>query len=236
MAKQGSAGATILVVEDDRKICVLLQEILNRGGYRTLYAANYTHALQHLEQSYVHLVLLDWMLGAKDGMDIFRATRSNNHLRDIPFILLTARSSVEDQVYGLDQGVVDYITKPFAGETLLARVRSCLLHHPRRFNHRLAAGECALDLSRNLFITPGGSVKVDPSDCRILTSLLQRPDTPLPRANLLRAITISNQYIETRTVDVHISRIRKRLTKIGEDWRLVTVRTQGYMLITTAKN
>ena len=227
---------TILVVEDDSKIRSLLQQILEREGYQVLYASNLKLAMQQLELAYVHLVLLDWMLGKDDGMDVFRAARANNNLRDIPFILLTARGSMDDQVYGLDQGVSDYITKPFARAMLLARVRSCLRHHTRTHHQAIRANGYELSFTNNTFTTDNGGVRLDPSDCRLLAMLIQHENTPVPRSRLLTAITISNQRVELRTVDVHVSRMRKRLKKIGAEWHIQTQHSLGYMFTTTRKN
>ena len=226
---------TLLIVEDDPNIAKILKQCLEGAGYHLVFASTRAQAINHLTHHFIDLVLLDWMLAAENGIDIYRAARAHNQWRDIPFIILTARTSVEDQVYGLKQGVADYITKPFAKAVLLARIQSCLLRHPRQRNHLLGDDCCQLDITHNLFTTDKGQVAIDPSDCRILIHFLKHPNTPIARSKLAHAMTISNQHIESRTVDVHISRIRKRLAAIGEAWRVQTVRSHGYMLNTGTK-
>jgi two-component system, OmpR family, phosphate regulon response regulator PhoB len=224
-------GAKVLVVEDEEAISHLLAYNLEREGFRVATAPDSDEAMIALAESRPDLVLLDWMLPNVSGIELCRQLRTRNETREIPIIMLTARGEEEDRVRGLDVGADDYVTKPFSMSELVARMRAVL----RRTAPALA-GDVAtfadLVLDRQLCRVRRGKrdVHLGPTEFRLLDVLMQRPGRVFSREQLLDRVWGHDVYVEVRTVDVHIGRLRKALNRRGDRDPIRTVRSSGYAL------
>jgi two-component system phosphate regulon response regulator PhoB len=224
-------GAKVLVVEDEEAISHLLAYNLEREGFRVATAPDGEEALIKVEESRPDLVLLDWMLPSVSGIELCRQLRTRNETREIPIIMLTARGEEEDRVRGLDVGADDYVTKPFSMSELVARMKAVL----RRTAPALA-GDVAtfadIVLDRQLCRVRRGKrpIHLGPTEFRLLDVLMQRPGRVFSREQLLDRVWGHDVYVEVRTVDVHIGRLRKALNRRGDRDPIRTVRSSGYAL------
>jgi two-component system, OmpR family, phosphate regulon response regulator PhoB len=224
-------GAKVLVVEDEEAISHLLAYNLEREGFRVATAPDGEEALIKVEESRPDLVLLDWMLPSVSGIELCRQLRTRNETREIPIIMITARGEEEDRVRGLDVGADDYVTKPFSMSELVARMRAVL----RRTAPALA-GDVAtfadIVLDRQLCRVRRGKrdVHLGPTEFRLLDVLMQRPGRVFSREQLLDRVWGHDVYVEVRTVDVHIGRLRKAINRRGDRDPIRTVRSSGYAL------
>jgi two-component system, OmpR family, phosphate regulon response regulator PhoB len=224
-------GAKVLVVEDEEAISQLLAYNLEREGFRVDVAPDGEEALVALSEHRPDLVLLDWMLPKVSGIELCRQLRIKTETREIPIIMITARGEEEDRVRGLDVGADDYVTKPFSMSELVARMRAVL----RRTAPALA-GDVAvfanLVLDRQLCRVRRGErdVHLGPTEFRLLDVLMQRPGRVFSREQLLDRVWGHDVYVEIRTVDVHIGRLRKALNTPGDRDPIRTVRSSGYAL------
>jgi two-component system, OmpR family, phosphate regulon response regulator PhoB len=224
-------GAKVLVVEDEEAISHLLAYNLEREGFRVATAPDGEEALIKVEESRPDLVLLDWMLPNVSGIELCRQLRTRNETREIPIIMITARGEEEDRVRGLDVGADDYVTKPFSMSELVARMRAVL----RRTAPALA-GDVAtfadIVLDRQLCRVRRGKrdVHLGPTEFRLLDVLMQRPGRVFSREQLLDRVWGHDVYVEVRTVDVHIGRLRKAINRRGDRDPIRTVRSSGYAL------
>lgn len=221
----------VVVVEDETALSTMLQYNLEHEGYDVAVAADGEEALVVIEEKKPDLVLLDWMLPEISGIEVCRRLRANNATANIPIIMLTARGEEADRIRGLDIGADDYITKPFSMVELLARVRAVL----RRVRPALAAdtvhfGDIFVDRAAHRVRRGARDVHLGPTEYRLLEHLLQYPGRVFSREQLLDAVWGSDVYVETRTVDVHIGRLRKALNRDGEHDPIRTVRSAGYAL------
>jgi two-component system phosphate regulon response regulator PhoB len=224
-------GAKVLVVEDEEAISHLLAYNLEREGFRVTIAGDGDDALIAVEENQPDLLLLDWMLPNTSGIELCRQLRSRIATREIPIIMLTARGEEEDRVRGLDVGADDYVTKPFSMSELVARMRAVL----RRTAPALAGDVAAfadLVLDRQLCRVRRGErdVHLGPTEFRLLDVLMQRPGRVFSREQLLDRVWGQDVYVEVRTVDVHIGRLRKALNRQGDRDPIRTVRSSGYAL------
>ena len=222
---------TILVVEDDAAISTLLTYNLDREGYRILEAVDGEEALLMVEEEKPDLILLDWMLPQISGIEVCRRLRNRAETRNLPIIMLTARGEEADRIRGLDIGADDYITKPFTMNELMARIRAVL----RRIRPALAGdsvqfGTIYVDRAAHRVRRGERDVHLGPTEFRLLDHLIQHPGRVFSREQLLDAIWGSDVYVEARTVDVHIGRLRKALNNEGELDPIRTVRSAGYAL------
>ncbi|MBP7241361.1 phosphate regulon transcriptional regulator PhoB [Amaricoccus sp.] len=223
--------AKVLVVEDDEAISHLLAYNLEKEGFSVAAVADGDDALTAVDEQSPDLVLMDWMLPNVSGVELCRRLRMRTETREIPVILLTARGEEEDRVRGLDVGADDYVTKPFSMSELVARVRAVL----RRTAPALA-GDVAtfadLVLDRQTCRVRRGrrDVHLGPTEFRLLDVLLQRPGRVYSREQLLDRVWGQDVYVEVRTVDVHIGRLRKALNCNGDRDPIRTVRSSGYAL------
>jgi two-component system phosphate regulon response regulator PhoB len=221
----------VLVVEDEDALAVLLDYNLDKVGFRVERAADGEEALLKIEEETPDLILLDWMLPKVSGMEVCRRLRARPRTRAIPVLMLTARGEDSDKVRGLDTGADDYVVKPFAMSELTARIRALLRRaRPELAGERLEFADIVLDRATRRVSRSGASVHLGPTEFRLLDVLMQRPGRVLSRERLLDAVWGPNTYVELRTVDVHIGRLRKALREGGAADPIRTVRSAGYAL------
>ncbi len=223
--------ARILVIEDEEALCALLEYNLSREGFEITICRKGDEALALLKDEKPDLVLLDWMLPYVSGIELCRSIRAQTDTRDLPIIMLTARGEEEDRIRGLDTGADDYLTKPFSMTELVARIRAVL----RRARPTLAGdiatfGDVVLDRETRRVRRGDREVHVGPTEFRLLDCLMQRPGRVFSREQLLDLVWGRDVYVEARTVDVHVGRLRKALNRRGERDPIRTVRTAGYAL------
>ena len=219
----------ILVVDDEESLAAFVCRALKQRGYRTITAGDGDEALNLIEEELPSLVILDLMLPKMDGWEVCRRAKSGETTKNIPIIMLTARSSAEDVVQGLDLGADDYLRKPFAMEELLARVRM-LLRRSGDAREKYECGELAIDAAEREASLRGRALDLSPTEFDILDALARRMGHTVSRDDLLRRIWGASGS-DTRTVDVHVSRLRKKLDD-GRTPRLAaqTLRGRGYRL------
>lgn len=223
--------AQILVVEDEPAIQELIALNLEQAGQRPVMASSAEQALERIQEALPDLVLLDWMLPAMSGIEVCRQIRRRPGTRDLPIIMVTARTEETDSVRGLNTGADDYITKPFSIELLLARIRALL----RRSGTTPAKGtlrfhDITMDLAAHRVSRGGRRVHLGPTEFRLLEFFMQHPGRVFAREELLDAVWGPDIHVEPRTVDVHIRRLRKSLNGPGEVDVVRTVRAAGYAL------
>ncbi|MDT8344264.1 MAG: phosphate regulon transcriptional regulator PhoB [Thermohalobaculum sp.] len=223
--------ARILVVEDEEALSALLDYNLGKEGFIVRVAGDGEEALIAIDEEKPDLVLLDWMLPKLSGIEICRRIRARSQTRDIPVIMLTARGEEEDRIRGLETGADDYLTKPFSVPELVARVRALL----RRARPTLATdiatfGDLVLDRETRRVRRGAREVHLGPTEFRLLDCLMQRPGRVFSREQLLDLVWGRDVYVEARTVDVHVGRLRKALNARDERDPIRTVRAAGYAL------
>ncbi|HTQ00590.1 MAG TPA: phosphate regulon transcriptional regulator PhoB [Casimicrobiaceae bacterium] len=222
---------TILVVEDEPAILELLKINLVDAGYEVKEAADAETAQALLKDSLPDLVLLDWMLPGQSGLAFAKQLRGDARTKELPVIMVTARTDEADRVAGLEAWVDDYVTKPFSPRELKARIKSVLRRRaPEAAQEPLAAGALRLDPATHRVTANGQNVNLGPTEFRLLRFLLARPERVHSRAQLLDLVWGDHVYIEERTVDVHIRRLRLALEPFGLDTLIETVRGSGYRL------
>ena len=222
---------TILVVEDEAAIRELLKVNLEDAGYEVREAADAEAAARMLREALPDLVLLDWMLPGQSGLALAKVMRAEVRTRDLPIIMVTARGDEADRVAGLEAWVDDYVTKPFSPRELKARIKAVLRRRaPEAAQEVLAAGPLVLDPATHRVTVDGAGVPLGPTEFRLLRFLLARPERVHTRAQLLDQVWGDHVYIEERTVDVHIRRLRLALEPFGLDAVIETVRGAGYRL------
>lgn len=222
---------SVLVVEDEPAIQELLRVNLVDAGYEVRAALDAESAQRELNAALPTLLLLDWMLPGKSGLTLAKELRASTRTRDLPIIMLTARSDEADKIAGLDAWVDDYVTKPFSPRELKARIRAVLRRRaPESAQEVLTAGRLRLDPATHRVTVDQESVPLGPSEFRLLRFLLARPERVHSRTQLLDQVWGDHVYIEERTVDVHIRRLRLALEPFGEDRLIETVRGAGYRL------
>jgi two-component system, OmpR family, phosphate regulon response regulator PhoB len=223
----------ILVVEDDAAIATMLRYNLEKQGYRVAEASDGQEALTRIQEQQPDIVLLDWMLPVMSGIEVCRQIRRKPTTRDLPIIIVTARTEEQDAVRGLNTGADDFVTKPFHLDSLLARIRALL----RRSNSVLDKGQLSfhdieMDLSSHRVTRNGRRVHLGPTEFRLLEFFMQHPRRVFSREELLDAVWGHDIHVEPRTVDVHIRRLRKSMNIDGELDLVRTVRAAGYALDT----
>jgi len=222
---------TILIVEDEVAIITMLRYTLERDGYRIVEARDGEEALIVAAEENPDLILLDWALPNLSGIEVCRRLRSRQETRNVPILMLTARGEETDRIRGLDTGADDYLTKPFSMTELLARLRAVL----RRIRPSLAedvvqVGDIEMDRAAHRVRRAGVEVHLGPTEYRLLDHLIQHPGRVFSREQLLDAVWGSDVYVEARTVDVHVGRLRKALNVEGAGDPIRTVRSAGYSL------
>jgi len=226
----GAAHMTsILIVEDEVDLRDMLNESLEQAGYTTYTAGSVGEARKLLEQHLPDLVLLDWMLPDTTGLGWLRQIRRIDRFKSLPVIMLTARGEVGDRVAGLDGGADDYIVKPFSLKELQARIRSRLRHlQPPEDQERLELGGLVLDTGTHRIMAGTTEISLGPTEFRLLKHFMMNPDRVYSRSQLLDSVWGHQVFIEERTVDVHIRRLRKAMEPVGKDGLIQTVRGTGY--------
>jgi len=222
---------SVLVAEDEGALVTLLRYNLEREGYRVLEAMDGEEALLVAAEEKPDLVLLDWMLPQLSGIEVCRRLRSRQETRNVPIIMLTARGEETDRIRGLDTGADDYLTKPFSMMELLARLRAVMRRiRPSLAEDVVTVGDIEMDRAAHRVRRSGREVHLGPTEYKLLDHLIQHPGRVFSREQLLDAVWGSDVYVEARTVDVHVGRLRKALSVEGTNDPIRTVRSAGYAL------
>jgi two-component system phosphate regulon response regulator PhoB len=220
---------TILVVEDEPAIQELLAVNLKHNGFLVVRAGSAEDAEAVIRATLPDLLILDWMLPGKSGVALAKKLRGDERTRELPVIMLTARVHEEDKVLGLEAGADDYITKPFSPKELVARVRAVLRRRqPHLAGDVVEIGALSLNPATHRVIAAGQPVELGPTEFRLLLFFMSHPERVYSRAQLLDEVWGDHVFIEERTVDVHIRRLRATLEPTGEHERVETVRGAGY--------
>ena len=222
----------VLVMEDEDALATLVQYNLEKEGYRVVVAADGEEGMLQIDERLPDLVLLDWMLPKLSGIEVCRRIRGRPETRNLPIIMLTARGEETDRVRGLDTGADDYMTKPFSMVELIARIRAVLRRiRPGLADDRLNHGDIVIDRVSHRVKRSGKEVHLGPTEFRLLDHFMQHPGRVFSREQLLDAVWGSDVYVEARTVDVHVGRLRKALAVADEAANPIrTVRSAGYSL------
>jgi two-component system, OmpR family, phosphate regulon response regulator PhoB len=229
--KEAVVKPHLVVVEDEAALIELLRYNFEKEGFRVTTAADGEAALVTVAEAKPDLVILDWMLPHVSGLEVCRQLRRKAETRDLPIIMLTARGEETDRVRGLEVGADDYVAKPFSPSELVARVRAVLRRaKPSTAQDLLTYGGLVMDLSAHRVLRAGRSIHLGPTEFRLLRFLLERPGRVYSREQLLDAVWGRDIYVEPRTVDVHIRRLRKAINAPGESDLIRTVRSAGYAL------
>ena len=222
-------GAKVLVVEDEEPLAMLLRYNLEAEGYAVDVVHRGDEAEMAIAESAPDLIVLDWMLPGLSGIELCRRLRASQESRAIPILLLTARGEEGDRIRGLTTGADDYVVKPFSLPELMARVRAILRRaSPERIASVLSVGDIILDRSTHRVTRNGRQVHLGPTEFRLLEFLMQSPGRVFSRAQLLDGVWGRNVYVDERTVDVHIGRLRKAMMRGDEIDPVRTVRGAGY--------
>jgi two-component system phosphate regulon response regulator PhoB len=221
----------VLVVEDEDALATLLHYNLDKEGYQVAVAGDGEEALTMASERAPDLVILDWMLPKVSGIEVCRRLRGRSETRNVPIIMLTARGEESDRIRGLDTGADDYVVKPFSMVELTARVRAVLRRiRPGLADDRITVGDIIIDRVAHRVKRQGKEIHLGPTEFRLLDYLMQHPGRVFSREQLLDAVWGSDVYVEARTVDVHIGRLRKALNGSADGDPIRTVRSAGYSL------
>ncbi|MCS6787011.1 MAG: phosphate regulon transcriptional regulator PhoB [Thiobacillaceae bacterium] len=227
-------AATILVVEDEPGIQEVLKFNLGSHGHDVLVAADAEQALGLLRGALPDLILLDWMLPGMSGLEFARRLRAEPRLKNIPIIMLTARTDERDKVLGLETGADDYITKPFSPRELMARIKAVLRRRaPQMTEDPVEIAGLRLDPVSHRVFGDGKPIDLGPTEFRLLHFLMTHPERVYTRSQLLDHVWGDHVFVEERTVDVHIRRLRSALEPTGHNRLIQTVRGSGYRLSAT---
>jgi len=226
-------GKQILIVEDEKPIRDMIAFGLKRAGFDVREAEDCSAARARIADQRPDLLLVDWMLPDQSGLELTRAIKRNKDTEDLPVIMLTARADEHDKVSGLEGGADDYVTKPFSPRELLARINAVL----RRTSvvgpgESLDVGGLVLDTASHRVTADGETVQLGPTEYRLLQFFMEHPERVYSRSQLLDRVWGGNVYVEERTVDVHIRRLRKALEPSRRDALIQTVRGAGYRFST----
>ncbi|MEM9055881.1 MAG: phosphate regulon transcriptional regulator PhoB [Pseudomonadota bacterium] len=219
----------ILIVDDEESVRQMLDFGLRRAGFETGQAATCAEARTALADREPDLILMDWMLPEMSGIEFTRQLRRDPALGRLPVIMLTARAGQDDKIAGLDSGADDYVTKPFSTRELISRIRAVLRRkEPAGEDVAIEVEGLVLDSASHRVTAGDAAVNLGPTEFRLLQHFMQNPERVYSRAQLLDRVWGANVYVEERTVDVHIRRLRKALTPSGHDRLVQTVRGAGY--------
>ena len=222
----------ILIVEDEQPIREMIAFHLSRAGFETIEAADCRIARGLLADERPDLALIDWMLPDMSGLELTRMLKRDEQYDDLAIIMLTARAEERDKVSGLDGGADDYITKPFSPRELVARIQAVLRRAGTSSDEVINAGTLQLDGAGHRVTADGNKVKLGPTEYRLLEFMMTHPERVYSRTQLLDRVWGANVYVEERTVDVHVRRLRKALSAEGADHYIQTVRGAGYRFST----
>lgn len=221
--------ATILIVEDEPDIQELIAYNLEKAGHEALRAADAEKALELVRDALPHLIVIDWMLPGMSGIELARLLKSNKRTEGIPLIMVTARGSEQDKLAGLEIGADDYMTKPFSPRELNARVKAVLRRRaPQVTDDSVEVEGLKLDPASHRVSALDRPLELGPTEFRLLHFFMTHPDRVYSRTQLLDNVWGDHVFVEERTVDVHIRRLRKALEDSGHDRLIQTVRSAGY--------
>ncbi|MBE6448062.1 MAG: phosphate regulon transcriptional regulatory protein PhoB [Alphaproteobacteria bacterium] len=221
---------TIMIIEDEEALALMLRYNLEKEGYNVVAESRGSRAIAEVEKHMPSVILLDWMLPEISGVEICKLIRSKPDIKNIPIIMLTAKGEEEDKVKGLSAGADDYVTKPFSVPELLARVKSQLRHAPEPASEKeIMFEDIRMDLVEKKVFRGENYIHLGPTEFRLLKMLMETPGKVFSREILLKTVWGDNIYVESRTVDVHIRRLRKSLNEYGPDY-IRTVRASGYAI------
>lgn len=220
-----------MIVEDEEALATLLEYNLNKENFDVSIASDGEEGLLKIKENIPDVVILDWMLPKISGIEICRQIRSMSETRNIPIIMLTARSEEADRIRGLETGADDYLTKPFSTKELIARVKAVLRRiRPGLADDTVTVGDIEIDRVSHRVQRGDEEIHLGPTEFRLLDHLIQHPGRVFSREQLLNAVWGSDVFVEVRTVDVHIGRLRKALNKFKQGDPIRTVRSAGYAL------
>lgn len=219
-----------MIVEDEEALAVLLKYNLETEGFQVITESRGSRAVAEIEQHHPSVIILDWMLPELSGVEICKLIRSKPDIKNIPVIMLTAKGEEEDKIKGLNAGADDYVTKPFSVPELVARVKAQMRRAPEPVTEKeLRFEDIRMDLVEKKVFRGENFVHLGPTEFRLLRTLMDMPGKVFSRDFLLKTVWGDNIYVESRTIDVHIRRLRLALNKYGPDY-IRTVRATGYSL------
>lgn len=221
----------VLIVEDEDALSTILEYNLAKEKFEVAIATDGEEGLLKVEEFAPDIIILDWMLPKVSGIEVCRRIRSKPETRNIPIIMLTARSEEADRIRGLETGADDYLTKPFSTAELIARLKAILRRiRPGLADDIVEHGDISMDRVSHKVMRDGKEIHLGPTEFRLLDHLMQHPGRVFSREQLLNAVWGSDVFVEVRTVDVHIGRLRKALNKYKQGDAIRTVRSAGYAL------
>ena len=219
----------VLVVDDEAPIREMLVFVLEQNGFQAIEAEDYDSAIAAMVEPYPDMVLLDWMLPGGSGIQIAKQFKQSEYTRQIPIIMLTARGEEEDKVRGLEVGADDYVTKPFSPKELMARIKAVIRRvSPTSLEEAIEVHGLRLDPISHRVTSEGSELDMGPTEFSLLHFFMTHPERVYSREQLLDHVWGTNVYVEDRTVDVHIRRLRKAIAPLGHDRLVQTVRGAGY--------
>jgi len=223
----------ILLVEDEVPIREMLKFVLEQSGFETVEAEDFNIALEKIAEPFPDLILLDWMLPGGSGVQLAKRLKQHEYTRDIPIIMLTARGEEEDKVRGLEAGADDYVTKPFSPKELIARVKAVIRRvTPTSSEDVIEYQGLKLDPVSHRVTANDNPLDMGPTEFKLLHFFMTHAERVYSREQLLDNVWGTNVYVEDRTVDVHIRRLRKAISEFGHDNMIQTVRGAGYRFST----
>ncbi len=222
----------IFIIEDEPSIIQLVQHNLEKNGFIISSSLNGNDGLKELKKFQPDLLLLDWMLPDLSGIEICKSIRKDNSFKNLPVIMLTAKGEEEDKIKGLDSGVDDYLTKPFSFNELMARIKAVLRRsNPNTVSDNLKFDDLMLDRIEKRVFRDGQEIKLGPTEFRLLDFFLTNPKRVYSRDQILESVWPNNVNVESRTIDVHIRRLRQSVNLKNKRELIRTVRSSGYSLI-----
>ena len=222
----------VLVVDDEEAIRDMIQFALEKAGMGVQTAGNAHEALVRINESRPDIILMDWMMPGVSGLELTRRLRKDVYTEDIPIIMLTAKVTEDDKVAGLEAGTDDYVVKPFSPRELLARIKAVTRrNNPADERGRLVVGNLTLDTISRRVLNGGEELKIGPTEYRLLEFFMSHTGRAYSRSQILDHVWGANAYLEERTVDVHIRRLRKALSPANASHYLQTVRGHGYRFL-----
>ena len=223
-------AAKILIIEDEKAVREMLRFTLKNNGFEILEAEDSNSALDILKKNNINLILLDWMLPGTEGIEIARNIRTSGDTKDIPIIMLTAKSDESDKILGLESGADDYVTKPFSPKELIARIKALLRRTaPQKDMKVVKYGNITLNPMTYKVTDAESNIALGPTEFKLLHFFMTHPERVYSRSQLLDLVWGRNIYVEERTVDVHILRLRKSLSSDSSKY-IQTVRGAGYRM------
>lgn len=222
----------VLVVDDEVAILDMIRFALEQEGFEVQTATGAYDALLYVNDDRPNIILMDWMMPGISGIELTRRLRKDSNTEEIPIIMLTARVTEDDKVSGLEAGADDYLVKPFSPRELLARIKAVLRRsNPAGDSGEMTVGRLKMDLISRRVISDGQEIHLGPTDYRLLEFFMANPGRVYSRSQLLDRVWGANVYLEERTVDVHIRRLRKALEKANLSSYLQTARGHGYRFL-----